>query len=216
MDEGADGSGALHSVGEPDVQGELSGLASCASKNTQGYPGQAQSTQGGKCPGLYQGNGRLNVRDVQGIEALVQEGPAVEEKIEDGKKEAEVPDTGDQKGFLCRSGGSGSVVPEANEQVGTQPHQLPHNVQLDYVARYDQSNHGRGEQGHEGEVPDVAGVSLHVAVGVDLDHEADACYDHQHYGGERVHHEAHAQVHPGNGEPGVPLKGQRAVFYDRH
>ncbi|MER3404543.1 MAG: hypothetical protein C4289_04725 [Chloroflexota bacterium] len=53
-------------------------------------------------------------------------------------------------------------VPEADQQVRAQAHQLPGNVQQKEAVRQHQRQHGAGEERHDGEEPAKARVAAHV------------------------------------------------------
>ena len=59
---------------------------------------------------------------------------------EERRKEAEVADAGDDKGFLGGGGGDRLVEPEADEQVGAEADHLPEEEDLDEVVREDEPN----------------------------------------------------------------------------
>ena len=116
--------------------------------------------------------------------------------------------------FFARRRGGRLVVPEADQQVGAQPDQLPEHVKLDYVAREHEPDHAGGEEGHVGEVACVARVAVHVANGVDLHHEAHAGHDDQHDRGQGVDQRRDVDDHAADLEPPVGLEEERVRVVD--
>ena len=109
--------------------------------------------------------------------------------------------------FLAASAAERLLVVVADEQVGADADALPSEVEKQEVVGEDEGQHRRREEGLDGEVPAVAGVALHVAQRVDLDHQADEADNRQHDGGKLVEGEADAQLEVGEGDPvgaGVP------------
>ena len=96
-----------------------------------------------------------------------------DEEDEQAQHEHDVADPGDQEGLLGRRGRRGLGIPEADEQVGAQPHQLPEDEHLEVVRCQDQAEHHADEQGYIGVVAALLlALLVHVADGVD-DHQGE-------------------------------------------
>ena len=189
------------------MQRKLPGLAGCAGKNPQADQGKRRAAQDRAPRG--QRLGRLpDVGYVQRIQSLRGKLGTVVEQVDDGQQKAHVANSGDDESLLGRSGRRGPVVPESDQQVGRKPHQFPEGVELDDVGRQHQPQHGSGEQGHVGEVARHAGISPHVAQGVNLDQQANAGDHHQHDAGNRVQQQTYLNGGITEVQPGVRRKGQ--------
>ena len=134
---------------------------------------------------------RLTQAGADLLEAETAGGP---EQTENAKQQAEVPDPVDHESFLGGVGGRGTVVPEANQQVGAHAHQLPEDIDLQQVRADHQPQHGTAEQGQIGEKPHIARVVGHVAIGINHHQQGDGGHQRQHHGREGIHPEAHLQV----------------------
>ena len=182
---------AFHGVRQPGVQRELAALAGRAGEQAEAQPKQrAAGYYSGASGG--DGNGRLpNVGYVEGVEALGGKIVGLEEKIDDCQQKADVADACNDECFLCRRRRRWAVVPETDEQIRRQPHQLPEDVHLHYVGGQHQPDHRGAEQGHIGVVPGETFVAVHVTQGINLNHQADARHHYQHHVGQRVQQQAH-------------------------
>ena len=79
------------------------------------------------------------------------------------------------------------MVPESDEQVARDAHELPEDEHLEEVRRGDEPEHAETEQRKQGEESAHRAVLSHVAQTVDVHHEADERDDHEHHHRERVH-----------------------------
>ena len=100
MDEGADGGGAFHGVGEPDVEGELGGLTHSAEEDEDGAESQQAITEASGFNGFQDG------RDVEAADVIVEK--------EDANQEADITDAGGNESLLGCLGGGAALVPEAD------------------------------------------------------------------------------------------------------
>ena len=204
------GVSAFHRVGEPRVQRELAGLADGTGEEAERNPHcHARRDEA-------HAHRFVDVGDIERVETGGSECPAVEEQVEDREQETEVAKPRDQERLLRRRRRGGLVVPEPDKQVRRQADKLPEHEQLNDIGRYDQSDHRGGEERHIGEVPRVAGITLHVARGVDLYEEAHPGHDDQHDRRKPVHEYAQAQVEFPDHEPLVarPSDLPSAVVHD--
>ena len=176
MYQSADRGWAFHGVGQPNVEGHLRGLAHGAQEQQQG---------GGRCHSLAHGAGADRLEGVQhGERAYL---PPDEQ---DAYQQANIADPGDDKGLLGCFPGLRPLVPEPDQQVRADPHQLPGDVEQQEVVGQHQGEHGGGEEGMDREVPAKARVALHVGQGIDLDHQGHESHQAQHGDGQRVDQDA--------------------------
>ena len=110
------------------------------------------------------------------IQAAVKDG-----QEDQAHEEADVPEAGDHKGLFAGFRGGEFLVPEADEEIGGQAHQLPGDVQLQQAAGNHQGEHGQGEERQVGVKPPETRVAGHVADGVDLHQPTDGGHDHEHH-----------------------------------
>ena len=136
---------------------------------------------------------------------LKAEGAAVVTVDEYADKEEHVGKTGyDECLFRCGDGCGRGVV-ETDEQVGRNTHKLPEHVHLEDVGGDYQTEHRHGEEAQEGVVTLEAALTVHVAKGVDVDHERHRGDDNEHHHRNGVEHDAHVEAQPFDKE-GQPLE----------
>ena len=104
------------------------------------------------------------------------------------KREVAEP-RGDER-LLRRCRRAGFVIPEADQQVGSQADNLPADEQQQQAVGDDQPEHGGGEQREETEEAREILVVRHVAEAVDEDEQANQRDHHQHDRREGVEHPA--------------------------
>ena len=172
MDQGADRGRALHCVGQPDVEGHLGRLP---------HGPQEQEHCGYSRDSLAHGPGLYGFESLQHAEAA--DLPPDEQ---DAHQEPDVADTGDNKCLFSRLTGRGQLVPEPDQKVGTNSHQLPGHVQQQEAVGHHDGQHRGREHGVNGEVPPKPGIAAHVTQGVDLHQEGDEGHQPQHRYGEGV------------------------------
>ena len=179
VDEGRAGRRAFHRVGQPDEQRELGGLAHRPEEDAD------------------RDHGRDRRRHVALVDELVDlrdlERADLREDEQQGEVQAGVAELGGHKSLFLGLSGSVLLEPEADQEVGGEAHQLPAHEADEDVARDDEAEHRRGEEGDEGEVPLVAGVLVHVGDRVDLHHQADERHDDERQRGGAV--DQHADRH---------------------
>ncbi len=132
VNQGGNGGGAFHGVGQPHMQGELGRLGHGTEEHQHSKYRRQAAAQG---TGVDQAGQPL----AHDVEIKTAGGP------EDGQhpqQQAEVAHAVGDKSFLAGIGGGFAVVPEANQQVGTHPHQLPKDVNLQQVGANHQAQHG--------------------------------------------------------------------------
>ena len=168
--------GASHRIRQPHMQRHLGGLA---------HGGDQESDRGGDghtgAPGW---NRRQDVGELPRADRLVDD--------HEGEEEAQVSDAGGQKRLLRGPSRRLELVPEADQEVRAQPHELPADEEQQEVVGKHEGEHGSGEQRQDRVVPALTLVAVHIADRVDLHaarHERDG---HEQDGRDRV--ELHAEL----------------------
>ena len=131
----------------------------------------------------------------------VVQGAEGDEDEHHAQAEAEVAHPVDDEGLLAGRGRLGLVIVEADQVVGAEPHRLPAEVEQQVVVGQHQHEHAEGEQAQVGEEAVVAGVAVHVALGVDEDQQAHAGDHQQHDRRQLVHLEADGHLEAPHREP---------------
>ena len=121
----------------------------------------------------------------------------------DAEQETEIAHAVDQEGFQVGVNRRGARMPEADQQVGHQPHRLPAEKQLQKIIRHHQHQHGKSEQRDVAEKALVAWVFVHVPNGVDVHHQRYESHHQHHHGGERINQETDFKTHIPGRHPGV-------------
>jgi hypothetical protein len=144
---------------------------------------------------------------------IVERSEAVPDQQE-SEQEAEVADAVDDEGLRGRGAGSRLLVPMADEQIGAEPDGLPEDEELQKVVRHNQHQHREGKERNVAEEAGIAGISPHVADGIDVDERAHGRDEQQHNGGKPVDGEADVNVECARGQPGV--EGKARLVPARH
>ena len=148
VDERADRSRPFHCVRQPDVQRHLRGFARRAGEDQYHRPGEFCAVDQARAgEAFYRGDVKRSGGSEQEYEA---------------DKQRHVTDTGGSKRLLRRFGRRSPLPPEADEQVGSQPDQLPAKVEQQEVVCEDEGHHGGYEQRLDGEVPPQARLVTQV------------------------------------------------------
>ena len=185
VDQGGDRSGAFHSVGQPDVEGELGALADGAAQ---------EQRRDGDLPRM--GHGAELREDFLHVERA-DLGP----DGHDPEREAHVADSVDQERLLGGDGGAAARIPEADQQVAAQPDQLPAGEHEEEVVRQHQQQHREHEQVQVGEEAPAPRVVLHVAERVEVDEHPDRGDNQQQARGQRVDEQPHVGGEADGGDP---------------
>ena len=130
------------------------------------------------------------------------DGAEHQEGGEDAEREAEIADPVDDEGLERRGVGRGLVVPEADQQVGSEADALPAEEHLDEIVRRHQHQHREGEERQIGEEAGLAVVLRHIAPGVEVDERRDGRHHHQHHRGQSVDAQRPVDLHRGGMDPG--------------
>ena len=188
VDERGDRRRTGHGVGEPDVQGELGGLAEEAA-HEQGADGDGDGLGGG---GVV-----LERDEVQ---------RAVEREAHgDAEDETEVTDAVDDERLLRGGGGEVLVEVVRDQHVGAEAHELPEDERHEQVVGDDDAQDGEHEDREAGEEPAAGRVFLHVADGEEVDPRGDERDHEEHQARVGVEEVAEAEAHAAElGELDVP------------
>ncbi len=190
VNERGDRRGAFHRVGEPDVEGNLRGLA--------GGSEDEQKSDGGEDPAVPLGVDADRVEDVREVERT-----EVADDEEHREQETEVADAVDDEGLFAGVGGGVLLEVEADQQVRGETDALPADEQQQEAFGEDQHQHEEHEEVEVGEEAPVALFVRHVADRVDVDEEADAGDDAEHDEREVVDGEGEVDGEAGDGDPGL-------------
>ena len=186
--------------GQPDVQRHLRALPHRPDEEANGDHRQQRPRRGS--PQADRRRGEL--RSLREHRRVV-ERAEVREHETDPEHEAEVADAIGEERLEIRVDRRRPRVPEADQQVGNEPHRLPPEEQLHEIVAHHQHQHAEGEQRDVAEEPGVAGVVRHVADRVDVDHQRHEG-DHQHHRrGQRVDQEADGELERPGREPRVDV-----------
>ena len=177
MDEGGDGGGAFHSVGEPGEERDLRAFAGGGDEEEEGGPGE-------------QGVGR-------GFDGGEPEGAEDAEEEEEGHEVAGVPEAVHEERFHGGVAGGLAFEVEADEQIAREADAFPADEQQEIVVGHHQDEHEEDEEIEAAEVAVEAAIVLHVGDGVDVDEEADAGDHEDHDGAEGIE-----EIAPVGGEDG--------------
>ena len=196
---------ALHRVGQPDMQRELRALAHRADK-------QAYADHGDQHP---VGSGKAELCELAGLgEHLgVVQRTAVGQQQTDAQDEAEISDPVDQEGLHVGENRTRLIEPKADQQIGNQADRLPAEEQLQQVVAHHEHQHRKGEQRYVGEKAVVALVLVHVANGVDVNHQRHEADDAHHHRGEPVNQETHFHFQAAYHHPGVDGLVKTCTFH---
>ena len=124
MDQRAHGRRAFHGVGQPRVQGELRALPDRAAEQEERDQGEELRGEGVGISGRHL---VLNPLERQIAEDVPNH--------EDSDEEQDVTNSSHEERLLRGRRGLGLVVPEADQQVRAEAHDLPENQELEEVVR---------------------------------------------------------------------------------
>ena len=190
VDQGRDGRRALHRVREPGVERDLGALAGRAQEQAQGRERDRRAAE------------LEHPRRVREQPPVVQ-APAQRRERQHAEQEAVIADPVDDERLLPRRRRGGTLVPEADEQVGAQAHTLPAHEHEQEVVRQHQRQHREREQVEIEEEAADRRVVRHVPGRVDVDEEPHAGHDQRHDGRQRIELEGDVGREVPDLEPGV-------------
>ena len=184
VDQGGDGGGAFHRVGQPDVEGKLGGFPDRAAEHAE----QRRTEDSG-------GDRRGDFHFREGQRA----GDSPHHEHAD--HETEVADAVREEGFLRGVGGGVLFIPMPDEQIGAEADQLPEDECHDEIVGEDDAGHREHEECEAGEIARLCGIVLHVGQREQMHQQADAGDDDHHAGGELVQGDADIDVEIADGRP---------------
>ena len=129
--------------------------------------------------------------------------PVIEEDADDADEEALVGDAVDEERLLGCEGRRAPRVPEADQQVARQAHELPRPEEDEVAVREDEQEHAEHEEVEVGEEAPATGVVRHVADAVDVDERADRRDDDEEHRGQVVDEEARFDLEVAGRDPRV-------------
>ena len=119
------------------------------------------------------------------------------------QNEAEISDPVNKKGFHVGEDRGRFIEPKSDQQIRHQADRLPTEEKLKHVVAHHQHQHRKCEQRDVGKETVVASVLLHVADGVDVNHERDECHYAHHHGSQPVHQKSNFHFQSTHNHPGV-------------
>ena len=135
VDERGDGRGALHGVGQPDVERKLRALAGRAQE-------QAKADGGEDAAGPCGAGGREQFAAISAKVSV----PKLASSRKMPIKKAEVADAVDDEGLLAGAAAELLLEPEADEQIRRETDALPANEHEQHVAGEDEGGHEEEEE----------------------------------------------------------------------
>ena len=180
VDQGGNGRGAGHGVGQPDVSGSCADLPQAPTISSRPISGEH---------GFGLAGGVLEHRaEIERSEVL--------DDVEHRQRESEIADAVHDERLVAGVGGELLIEVEADQQIAAQSHAFPADEQHQVIGRQHQRQHEEHEEVQVGEEAVIAAFMRHVADGVNVDERADAGDHQQHDGGELVHGEiaVHAEA----------------------
>ena len=139
------------------------------------------------------------------------ERPGADPDEHDPEGEADVADAVDDERLLGGEGGRALRVPEPDQEVRAQAHQLPGGEDGQPAVAQDEQEHAEHEEVQVGEEAPAARVVGHVAHRVEVDEHADRRHDDEEAGRQLVDVEAHLHLEGAGRDPG-PERDPRPVL----
>ena len=202
MDQGGDGRGPRHRVGQPDVERHLRALAHRSDEEAQADQAERR--------GVPARVGRRGGEDLVEVERVEER-----EEPEHPEQEAEVADAVDDEGLPAGVGGVLAVVVVTDQQVGAEAHALPADEEQEEVLRENEHQHREHEEVQVREVARVTRLRLvvaHVADRVHVDQEPDERHEGDHHGRKRIQPQGQVGGEAARGNPtGDPLHPRGVV-----
>ena len=160
--------------------GKLRRLAHRSDEQQQAQQGHRVDAHAGKAD-RRSGHSRRGVEDRRDRHrAEHQEG------AEDAEAEAEIADPVDDERLESGGIGGGLVVPEADQEIGSEADAFPTEEHLDQAVGGHQHQHREAEQREIGEETGLARILFHVAPAVEVHEARHGCHDDQHHCGQAV------------------------------
>ena len=158
------------------MQGKLCGF-------THG-PHEEQKRNKGDC-----GITRLEQMPGLGEDLIVREGPEMNRYQEHSQDKAEISYPVHNKGLASRRRSALLLEPEADKEVGAQPHTLPANEHKKVTVAQHQQEHGEYEEVQVKEVPPYPFIVVHVTDAVYMNQESYTGHHQDHHRRKRIQEE---------------------------
>ena len=100
---------------------------------------------------------------------------------QDGEHEPKVTDPVDNERFFASVRGTLACIPEANEQIRTQPHPFPADEHEQVIVGHDQDQHSPHKQVEVGKEPGIVLLVVHIPRGIDVNEQPHTRH-YQHHG----------------------------------
>ena len=146
------------------------------------------------------GNGAAQERAIDHVH--VQRAERLEEH-EHSQQESRVADAVGDERLLAGARLVGVLEPEADQQIGREPHAFPSDEEDEQRFAEHQHQHEEQEQVQVGEVARVTRIVLHVPDRIDVDQRADAGDDQRHDSGQAVEVERDLERSPADDRPRI-------------
>ena len=201
---------AFHGVRQPGVQEELRRFTHRADEQQEGGDFERLGVEAENMDFLafQTRNGGEDFTESQRLGELINE--------EDAEREAEIADAVDDKGLDRRGVGGGLLIPEADQQIGSETDALPAEEHLHQIIGGHQHQHGEGEQRQIGEEARTVRIFVHVADRIEV-HEARHGVDHdEHHRRQRVDAQGPVDAHLAGGHPVAEHGDVTLVMADGH
>ncbi len=189
---------AFHRVRQPDMQRQLAALARCTGKDQQPNRScrcESKPRRRSQQPSQRSGLHRTRTAVIEQQRTRLAEQPHHAQQKED------VADARGQESFLRCRRRRGLLIPEPDQKIRGEAHQLPAHEQKQQAVRDHHAKHRARKQREKTEEACEVFVVLHVADGVDEDQQADKRDHHQHHGRKRIEHPAQVHVRPARVQP---------------
>ncbi len=121
------------------------------------------------------------------------------------QEKSHIPQAGHDERLLAGFAGAELFIPESDQKIGGQAHQLPVDVKLNEGQGNGEGGHGPGKQRHERIIARKARVSGHVAEGINLHETTDDGHNDQHEQADRVDQESEGNREVPGGHPPHPV-----------
>ena len=179
VNQGAYRRGPLHSIGQPHMKGELRRLA---------HRPQQQQQRRRRSYAAAQFPGRRRRKSLRHTETA-----HIHPQQQDAHQQPHISDARHYEGFFGGLPRPRLLKPEPDEQVRTQPHQFPGDVQQQKIVRQRQRQHRRHKQRLPGVVPPKTRVALHIFQRIQLHPQRHKGNQPQQDDGQRVNQHPPAQ-----------------------